>query len=178
MNGFPAIMLDTADERNALLFAILSQYGELIMRQAKIVDDAQGIALKLLTSSPDLLLPEFGQDATAWLTAVLFNMTRDRYRAENRHERIVREHAPELADIYHSGVGESAESIVMRKLAEEDMRERILRLPPKLAQVAALRYAGYSFGEIAQLLGISESASWKRAQSIRSARIRRALGLG
>lgn len=171
-------MLDTADERNALLMALLASYGELIAAQAKTLDDIQQICLKLLTISPDFLLPEFGQDAGPWITTVLYNQARDRHKIENGRERILREHAPELAALFHSGIGESAESIVLRKLAEEDIKRRILRLPPKLAQVAALMYADYSGVEIARLLGITEAAVWKRAERIRSPKIRRALDLG
>lgn len=114
----------------------------------------------------------------AWMRTVLFNQARDRIRAENRHERILREHFPELSDLYHAGTAESAEAIVMRILAEEDIRARINRLPRKLGVVAALLYDGWSGVEIARELKITEAAVWRRAFEIRSPRIRRALDLG
>ena len=73
--------------------------------------------------------------------------------------------------------GPSAEWVVLRKLEDEDIRRRILRLPPKLAQVASMRYAGWSYSEIADVLGISDDAVWKRAERIRSPKLRAALGL-
>jgi RNA polymerase sigma factor (sigma-70 family) len=115
--------------------------------------------------------------AGPWVRTVLYRMEIDRFRTENNRARIIREHAPELADKYKSGVGPSAESIVMRKLEDEDIRRRILRLPKKLAQVASMRYAGYEYSEIAGILGISDAAVWQRAHRIRSSRIRAVLGL-
>jgi DNA-directed RNA polymerase specialized sigma24 family protein len=101
----------------------------------------------------------------------------DRYRVEANRERIIRDRAPELADKYRSGVGPSAEAVVIRKLEDEDIRRRITRLPPKLAQVASMRYAGYKYTEIADVLGISDAAVWQRAHRIRSPQIRAVLGL-
>jgi RNA polymerase sigma factor (sigma-70 family) len=115
--------------------------------------------------------------AGPWVRTVLWRMAIDRYRTENNRARIIKEHAPELVSLYRSGVGPSAEWVVMRKFDDEDIRRRILRLPPKLAQVASMRYAGWSYSEIADVLGISADAVWKRAERIRSPAIRAVLGL-
>jgi hypothetical protein len=112
-----------------------------------------------------------------WVRIVLYHKAIDRYRTEANRARIVREHAPELAGMYRSGVGPSAEWVVMRKLEHEDILRRIRSLPKSLAPVAALRYAGYDHGEIAGILGISADAVWKRAQRIRSPKIRAIFGL-
>jgi RNA polymerase sigma factor (sigma-70 family) len=112
-----------------------------------------------------------------WITTVLYNLARDRYRADKRHAEIIARNLPELAELYRTGVGPSAESIVMRHFEEQDIRQRILRLPPKLGEVAALLYDEYTQREIARMLGITEAAVWKRAERIRSPKIRRALGL-
>ena len=108
---------------------------------------------------------------------VLFNMAKNRYRDESNRARIIKKHATELADRYKSGTGPSAEWVVMRKLEDEDIRRRILRLPPKLAQVAMMLYADYEYYEIAGILGINEPAVRQRAHRIRSPKIRAALGL-
>lgn len=115
--------------------------------------------------------------AGPWVRTVLFNMAKNRRRDDRNRARILKDRAPELAHKYKSGTGPSAEDVVLRKLDDEDIRRRILRLPPKLAQVATMRYAGYSCTEIADVLGISPDAVWKRAERIRSPRIRAVLGL-
>jgi DNA-directed RNA polymerase specialized sigma24 family protein len=216
-------MLDTPAERNKLLASLISNHGNLVARQSKgDEDDMQDLLLKLLTSSPDLLVPELAgyeigqidakieavkedlarksrrsQKATdelyaklgrlyeerdritagPWVRTVLYRMAIDRYRVENNRDWIIREHAAELADRYKSGTGPSAESVVMRKLEDEDIRRRVLRLPPKLAEVATLLYDDYTGVEIADVLGITEAAVWKRAQRIRSPKLRAVLGL-
>jgi DNA-binding CsgD family transcriptional regulator len=214
-------MLDSAPERNRLLASLISHHGGLVARQATNEDDMQDLLVKLLTASPDFLVPELagyeiGQldariDAVEeklsrardgskrhtqllaqlgklhqerdqitggpWVRTVLFNMAKNRYRDEARRAEIIRERGPELAARYSSGIGPSAEWVVLRKLEDEDIRRRILGLPPKLAQVALMRYAGYSCSEIAGILGISADAVWKRAERIRSSKVRAVLGL-
>jgi DNA-directed RNA polymerase specialized sigma24 family protein len=140
-------------------------------------DGMHDVLETLLATQPDYLLPERGQPAEHWLRTVLWNRKRDRIRAENRHRRIEREHAAELARRYKSGTTESAERVYLRVEAEQDIRRRIMRLPRKLAVVAMLLYDDYDCAEIGQELGIPASTVRTRAQSIRSARIRRALAL-
>ena len=119
--------------------------------------------------------------AGPWVRTVLYRMAIDRYRTENNRERILREREAELRDVYgwhdDHGMSEDPARIVIRKLDDEDVRRRILRLPPKLAQVASMRYAGHSYSEIADILGTSADAVWKRAERIRSPKIRAVLGL-
>lgn len=218
-------MLDSPQERNALLLTLIEHHGRLIARQAArrgdgTEDDLHDLLLKLLTSSPDLLVPElagyeigqidakvediraklkkaksparktelYGQlrklhrerdqmTAKPWIRAVLNRMAIDRWRVEARRLEILIERAPELAERYSALTGQSAEWVVMRKFEDEDIRRRIGTLPPKLAQVAALLYAGYAYREIADLLGVKEPAVRQRAKSIRSPKIRAALGL-
>lgn len=218
-------MLDSPVERNALLASLWQHHGNLIERQSRgTEDDMQDLLVKLLATSPDLLVPELagyelGQldariaavkdelarpskrsetatqelyarlgklyqerdhiTAGPWVRTVLFNMAKNRYRDESNRARIIKKHAAELAHIYKSGVGAgpSAEWVVMRKLEDEDIRRRILRLPPKLAQVAMMLYADYEYYEIAGILGINEPAVRQRAHRIRSPKIRAALGL-
>lgn len=217
-------MLDTPAERNTLLASLIANHGDLVARQSKgDEDDMQDLLLKLLGSSPDLLVPELagyeiGQidakieavkeelarpskrsakktqelhaklgrlyaerdqiTAGPWVRTVLFNMAKDRFKVGTNRARIIREHAPELADKYGGGhTSKSPERIVIEKLEDADIRRRILRLPPKLAQVASMRYAGYSYSEIADILGVSADAVWKRAERIRSPKLRAVLGL-
>jgi DNA-directed RNA polymerase specialized sigma24 family protein len=116
--------------------------------------------------------------AGPWIRRVLWNMAADEYKVENNRARIIREHAAELLGLYRAGTAESAESVYLRKWQDEDIRARIKRLPEKLAIVAALRYDGWSYDEIAHVLGgISVTTVYKRAERIRSPRIRQALGL-
>ncbi|HUN35978.1 MAG TPA: sigma factor-like helix-turn-helix DNA-binding protein [Trebonia sp.] len=214
-------MLDTPAERNALLASLISNHGDLVARQSKgDEDDMQGLLLKLLESSPDLLVPEMaayeiGQidaridavrekigraksearktelyarlgklhaerdqvTAGPWVRTVLYRMAIDRYRVESNRARIIREHAAELADKYSALTGKSAERIVIEKLEDEDIRRRISTLPKALRTVARLRYDGYEYSEIADILDISDAAVWQRAHRIRSPKIRSVLGL-
>jgi len=112
-----------------------------------------------------------------WVRTVLFNMAKNRHRDERRRREIIRQHRRELAYNYKSGIGPSAEWIVMRKLEDEDIRARLLRLPPKLAQVAMLLYDGWTYREISAVLGIAEPTVRQRAHRIKSPRIRAAIGL-
>lgn len=164
-------------ERAAFLFGVLALHEGTILDAATTLDDMQDIAVTLLASQPDYLLPEYGQKCGHWLKTVLYNRRRDHVRAENRHRRIERKHAPELSARYGSGTAESAEKVVLRLLDEEDIRRRMLRLPPKLAVVAMLLYDDYNCAEIGQVLGIPAATARKRAQSIRSPKIRAALCL-
>jgi hypothetical protein len=216
-------MLDTPQERNALLASLWQHHSGLVARQSRgDEDDMQDLLLKLLESSPDFLLPEFtayeiGQvdaqieavreelarpskrsrrkadelyaklgrlhverdhlTAGPWIRTVLYRKALDRYEKEANRARIIRKRAPELVWRYKSGTGPSAEWVVLRKLEEEDIRRRIARLPPKLAQVAALLYDGYTYREIAGILGVKEPAVRKRVQSIRSPKFRAVLGM-
>ena len=104
-------------------------------------------------------------------------MARNRDRDERNRRRIIKQRGPELEHRYSSGVGPSAEWVVIRKLEDEDIRARILRLPPKLAQVATLLYDGWSYREISAVLGIGEATARKRAERIRSPEPRVVLGL-
>jgi DNA-directed RNA polymerase specialized sigma24 family protein len=140
-------------------------------------DGMHDVMETLLASRPDYLLPERGQPADRWLRTVLYNRKRDRIRAEDRHRRIEREHATELAGRYKGGTTESAERVYLRLVDEQDIRRRILKLPPKLATVAMLMYEGYSAAETGRLLDIPAATVRKRAQSVRSPKIRRALCL-
>ena len=115
--------------------------------------------------------------AGPWVRRVLINMARNRDRDERNRRRIIKQRGPELEHRYSSGVGPSAEWVVLRKLEDEDIRHRILRLPPKLAQVATLLYDGWTYREISTVLGIAEPAVRKRANRIRSPKLRAVLGL-
>lgn len=85
-------------------------------------DDMHEVLAALLAAQPDYLLPEYGQPADRWLRTVLWNRRRDRIRAENRHRRIEREHAADLAGRYKGGTAESAEKVYLRLAAEQDTR--------------------------------------------------------
>ena len=56
--------------------------------------------------------------------------------------------------------GNSAEDIVLRKEVTEKVREVLQELPQKNLEVVALRiYAGMSFKQVAETMGISESSA-------------------
>ena len=155
---------------DARIEAIKEQLARPSRRSEKATDD--------LYAKPGRLHQEHDQiTAGPWVRAVLFNMAKNRYRDDANRARIIHERAPELAYRYRSGSGPSAEWVVLRKLDDEDVRRRILRLPPKLAQVATLLYDGYAYREVADILGIKEPAVRQRAHRIRSPKIRAVLGL-
>jgi hypothetical protein len=172
----------------------------------------QALILKLLESSPDLLVPELaayeiGQidarieavrekigraksearktelyarlgklhterdqvTAGPWVRTVLYRMAIDRYRTEANRARIIRKHAAELADKYKSGTGPSAEAVVMRKLEDEDVRARILRLPPKLAADVCYASPGAVLEPSGALTGPGSRGHPRRAGKYRQA---------
>jgi DNA-directed RNA polymerase specialized sigma24 family protein len=63
----------------------------------------------------------------------------------------------------------------MQHLDELDITRKIFRLPPRLANVAWLRWTGCTYEEIAATLGIPIGTAYRRMHEIRSPRIRRAL---
>ena len=139
--------------------------------------------MKLMTSPPDFLLPEYGQDATPWAKTVILNANRDAIRAQNRHERILHRAAYDSTSWLSRGSskirpGESAEDTVLRKLEYLENTRAIFRLPKPLADVAFLRYQyGDSYAEIGRALGITENAVKMRLRKIRSPKVRAVLGL-
>lgn len=131
----------------------------------------------LLEQLGKLTLERDSITAGPWVRTVLGNMAKDRWKTEANRARILEAHSAELQDKYGVGTGPSAEAVYIRMWEDADVRSRIKRLPPKLAVVAGLLYDDWSYREIAQILGITEPAVRKRAQSIRSHKIRAVLGL-
>ncbi len=69
----------------------------------------------------------------------------------------------------------SAEAEYMSRLAELEVQRKITRLPPYLARVAWLRYAGDSCLEIALALGIKVQVVKNQLWKIRSPQLRQVL---
>lgn len=143
----------------------------------------QDLLMKLMTSPPDFLLPEYGADATPWAKTVILNASRDAIRAHNRHERILNRAVHDSENWLSRGnskirAGEPAEDTVLRHLEHLENIRAIFRLPKPLADVAFLRYQyGDSYAEIGRALGITENAVKMRLRKIRSPKVRAVLGL-
>ena len=123
---------------------------------------------------PDVLLPEYGQDARSWLYTVGRNAIKDRIRDERTWRRY--EHKAALQPNHYAFCGRSArsaESVWQAQEAERDLLAAIDRLPPNLREVMELVYDGCDFGEIAEKLGVHRNTVHHRLISIRSPRIRR-----
>lgn len=142
-------------------------------------DFTMDLLTKLLQDQPDFLLPEFGQDATAWAKTVIYNHGRHARRDEKCHQRIRHEAVRDPKCWLRRPVrlGESAERTVLRHLDELEIIRKIARLPRHLGDVAYLRYQGDSYAEIGWALGINENTVKMRLRKIRSPKIRAVLGL-
>ena len=170
----------TARERARVLAGILDQQGRVIATEASrnyagagsSDDFLMDLILKIWECPPDVLA-EYGQPAGPWVSTVIRNKRRDAYRAETRHRRILQEAHKQPGHWLAERPGESAEQVVMRRMAHADVLLRIGRLPGPLRDAALLRYDGYSYAEIGRALGISDVAARARIMKIRSARIRR-----
>lgn len=172
----------TPVERARALAAILDQQGMVIATESErnyagsgsAEDFAMDLIVKILSNPPDVPV-EYGAPADRWVTRVISNKRRDAYRAEQRHRRILREAHDQPGSWLSERPGESAEQVVMRRMAHADVLRRIGRLPGPLRDAALLRYDGYSYAEIGRTLGISDVAARARIMKIRSARIRKLL---
>lgn len=133
-------------------------------------------------------------DIRKWFGAVLLNAKRDAIRKQQRHRQILREKSVLLDWASLDGLrpnafrsegswahaeprGESAEATFMRQETEREILGRIKRLPEKLYRVAWLRYFGFMNSEIAGLLDVHIKTVEYRLRTIRSPRIRKALGI-
>ncbi len=172
----------TTGERARVLAGVLDQQGAMIAREANrnyagsgsSDDFLMDLIVKILASPPDVLA-EYGQPAGPWVNRVISNKRRDAYRAEQRHRRILREAHGQPGHWLSERPGESAEQVVMRRMAHADVLRRIGRLPGPLRDAALLRYDGFSYAEIGRALGISDVAARARIMKIRSAAIRKLL---
>jgi RNA polymerase sigma factor (sigma-70 family) len=162
------------------LHAVKGQPGKVGRRAYEGVDieDLRMDAITKLGNQPDFLLPEYGQNAMAWLTSVLWNAIRDVVRAEKNHTRILHQSAMDPEHwLSATRLNESAERAALRHLEELEIMKAIFRLPDHLASVAYFRYQGYEPIEIAGILGISPNAVKMRLRTIRNKKIRPALDL-
>lgn len=117
-------------------------------------------------------------DVEKWLKTVLYNAVRNAIRDQRLHREILAEVVLEPNHWTHvENHGESAEATFMRRESEREILGRIKGLPRHLGQVAYLRYWGFPNGEIAWLLNIHINTVKQRLRTIRSPKIRRALGL-
>lgn len=172
----------TPAERERALMAIWDQQGAVIARESSrnyagsgsSDDFLMDLMEKILTSPPDVPV-EHGAPVDRWVTTVIRNKRRDAYRTEQRHRRILREAHGQPGHWLAARPGESAEQVVMRRMAHADVLRRIGRLPGHLRDAALLRYDGYSYAEIGRALGISDVHARAKIMQIRSAAIRHLL---
>ena len=169
-------------ERARALAAVLDQQGTVIATESErnyagsgsSDDFLMDLIVKILGSPPDVPV-EHGAPVDRWVTRVISNKRKDAYRAEHRHRRILTNAHGQPGSWLSERPGESAEQVVMRRMAHADVLRRIGRLPGHLRDAALLRYDGYSYAEIGRALGISDVAARARIMKIRSAVIRKLL---
>ena len=178
----------TPVERVRVALAILAQQGAMIAREANrnyagsgsSEDFLMDLLVKILSKPPDVPVelaepddPWMVSVISKWTTTVISNKRKDAYRTEARHRRILKKAYGEPGHWLSERPGESAEQVVMRRMAHADVLRRIGRLPGHFRDAALLRYDGYSYAEIGRALGISDVAARKRIMKIRQPAIRR-----
>jgi DNA-directed RNA polymerase specialized sigma24 family protein len=184
----PLTPAERAREVLGLLAQLLYDYPGLMRHLEKQVVNAaepedllQDFFLALFCNPPDLLLPELecGQPSGRWLRQVIIRDDLDRWRAHRRHRAILTAGVlrPGSWLAATAGSADSAEKIALRQIEEKEILAAILRLPRRLGRVAYLAYAGFRPAETAGILGIPVGRVYASLRTIRSARIRRALGL-
>jgi DNA-directed RNA polymerase specialized sigma24 family protein len=89
-------------------------------------DFVMDLIVKSLGSTPDVLV-EYGVPADRWVTTVIHNKRKDAYRAEKRHRRILRQAHDQPGHWLSERPGESAEQVVMCRMAHADVLRRIDR---------------------------------------------------
>lgn len=180
------------EERGAFAEAMLRQHGVTIYREALkeaggwrwddrwpsagnpgYEDPLNDLIAHMMAALPDFLLPEYGQDAGKWLRSVILNRKRQQERNYWRRRRILERgiltHERWLTSVR---LHENPETAYIRRETEREILDRLTRLPGHLAEVAVLRYDGWSYREIAGFLGITENAAMQRVSKIRSPRLR------
>jgi RNA polymerase sigma-70 factor (ECF subfamily) len=106
------------------------------------------------------------RDPGAWLTTIVVNLCRDRWRS-GAH-RIERRSAPLDAAALGGALpsapaSDEPEAVLLRSERERLVHEALLELPPDLREVVVLRdWQGLGHEEIAALCGISHAAARKR----------------
>lgn len=144
--------MSTSNE--AQIQRIIQTYGDLLYRTAYVLlsnphdiqDVLQEVFLKYMEKSPSFSGTEHEK---AWLIRVTVNLCKDFLRFNRRHSYVSLDQLEAVCEIPEEG----------------RVMKEILLLPPKFKAVLLLHYIeGYQLKEIAQILGISESAAKKRLQ--------------
>lgn len=119
----------------------------LIRDEAAAEDLAQEVFLKLYRYPPDN--PEA---VGAWLHRVLTRTAYDYMDKRARERALIEKQEQSLQTA--GAAGPSSEQAVMEKAAEAEMQQLLDALPERDRHLLMLRYAGYSYAEIAQKLEV------------------------
>lgn len=102
-----------------------------------------------------------GTNLKAWLYRIMTNLYISSYRARKREPQVVAANDAGDFDLYQTlmdhgpGVSESAESIVLDSLGNEDIKRALSDLPEDFRLAVSLADVdGFSYREIADMLGI------------------------
>jgi RNA polymerase sigma-70 factor (ECF subfamily) len=110
-------------------------------------DVAQETFIRLLDRKPE----EVGRGLRSWMFRVATNLVRDGARQETNRSRI-------LAGMPPGDPTPSPEGRVEREEKVREVREALNRLPPRDREILLLREEGFSYQEIAQVVGVAPTS--------------------
>jgi RNA polymerase sigma factor (sigma-70 family) len=95
------------------------------------------------------------EDVRVWLFTVATNLVRDQHRVTTRRRQLLERDAAEEAT---AGDGKTPESILAQGERRRQVRSALAALPLRDRRMLVLRHEGYSYREIAAVLGIAETS--------------------
>lgn len=98
---------------------------------------------------------EMPDDPAAWLATVATNLLRDTQRTEQRRTALLAEYP---ADIMPTPQEESIEETVTGEERRSHVRAALNTLTPRDRQLLLLRHEGYSYRELARIVGVAETS--------------------
>ena len=88
----------------------------------------------------------------AWLVKTATHLVRDRYRVDENRRRLLQENPVTPAAL------EGPERSFERKADQERAREALERLPERDREILVLRYEGFSYKEIAEMVNVAATS--------------------
>ncbi len=151
----PRPSVEAADRFDELFERLYPELFGLIYRvlgdRAEVEDVLQEAFLKLV-DAPILQRPD--AEVAAWLRRICLNLAANRARAERRGQaRLERVGRLELAAA--EGDLASPARLVLRDEEQAEVRQALARLPERQRLCLLLRHSGYSYAEIAAVLGVA-----------------------
>jgi len=150
------------------LFPPLVRYCHRLTGDRDVSEDvAQEALVRLFDRGVDGPLPAL----RAWLFKTATRLVRDRYRVEENRRRLLRENPVGPSEV------ESPERRLERRRSVARARRALETLAPRDREMLLMRYEGFSYKEIAAVVGV-EASSVGTLLSRAEARFARALGDG